>query len=177
MNGFVKVHPEELPGNAIALFNRGWALLTAGDREKWNTMTISWGQLGELWNLPICTVFVRPARYTYSFMERSDSYTVCLFDAGAYRKELGYLGSASGRDVDKMSGCGLTPVELDGGLTAFAEASAVLVIDKLYDHQFDPARVPERIMKDAKPFNYANVAPDDLHRIYIGAIREAYVRQ
>lgn len=177
MNDFIKVSPDELPGNAIRMFNKGWALLTAGDREKWNTMTISWGQLGELWTLPVCTVFVRPARYTYSFMERSDSYTVCLFDEGAYRRELGVLGSESGRDIDKMSGCGLTPVALEGGLTAFREARIVLVIDKLYDHQFDPKQMPEDIMKTAKPFNYSGVADDDLHRLYIGKIREAYLRK
>ena len=36
------------------------ALLTAGDREELNTMTIGWAQLGSIWNVPACTVFVRP---------------------------------------------------------------------------------------------------------------------
>lgn len=31
-------------------FNNQWALLTAGDETNFNTMTISWGGMGTLWN-------------------------------------------------------------------------------------------------------------------------------
>ena len=44
-------------------------LLTAGNRDRFNTMTIGWGGLGTLWGMPVCTVYVRPERYTYEFME------------------------------------------------------------------------------------------------------------
>lgn len=31
------------------LFNKHWALLTAGEGERANPMTISWGSLGTIW--------------------------------------------------------------------------------------------------------------------------------
>ena len=40
-----------------------WAVLTAGEKEKFNAMTISWGGLGTIWNKPVVTVYVKPIRY------------------------------------------------------------------------------------------------------------------
>ena len=41
MSNFKAVDPKEIAGNAISLFDDGWALLTAGTADKYNTMTIS----------------------------------------------------------------------------------------------------------------------------------------
>ena len=68
----MKLHPvdsKELSPALLRAFGAQNALLTAGDRERRNTMTIGWCQAGRLWNLPVCTVYVRPERYTYQFME------------------------------------------------------------------------------------------------------------
>ena len=62
-----------------------------------NTMTISWGSLGELWNKPVVTVYVSSSRYTHQFMEKNDHFTVAFFPA-EYRQALQYLGSHSGRE-------------------------------------------------------------------------------
>ena len=35
----------------------------------YNTMTISWGGLGTLWERPVATVYVKKNRYTLAFME------------------------------------------------------------------------------------------------------------
>ena len=48
-------------------------LITAGTKEKCNTMTASWGGLGVLWGGPVATVYIRPQRYTMEFVEGSDS--------------------------------------------------------------------------------------------------------
>ena len=37
----------------FAQFDKKWALLCAGTKEKHNTMTISWGGMGTLWSKPI----------------------------------------------------------------------------------------------------------------------------
>ena len=96
------------------LFDDQWGILTAGDKDAFNSMTISWGMLGTLWCMPhkgknVCAVFVNPARYTYGFMEKSDYYTVSFFDNKKYQKALGIMGSKSGRDMDKAKASGLTP--------------------------------------------------------------------
>ena len=47
--------------------------------EQYNAMTISWGSLGVMWDRPFVQVVVRPQRYTFEFMERFDTFTVCAF--------------------------------------------------------------------------------------------------
>lgn len=44
-------------------FDKKWALLTAGKIDNFNSMTISWGGLGTLWNKPVATVYVRTSIY------------------------------------------------------------------------------------------------------------------
>ena len=66
-------------------FNKDWALLTAGDKNKYNTMTISWGTLGILWNKEVVTVFVRKSRYTHEFIENNEYFTVSFY-SDEYKK-------------------------------------------------------------------------------------------
>ena len=56
-------------------------LLTSGDlgSHQFNAMTIGWGSIGYIWRRPFIQVVVRPTRYTYQFMEKYDSFTVCAF--------------------------------------------------------------------------------------------------
>ena len=46
------------------------------------------------------TVYIRPQRYTKEFVDSADYFTLTFFDG--YKKELGVLGSKSGRDSDKI---------------------------------------------------------------------------
>ena len=67
------------------LFNDNWALVTAGSLTHYNTMTISWGSLGCIWNgedsaRPIVSVYVKPCRYTHDFIEKNEIFTVTFFD-------------------------------------------------------------------------------------------------
>ncbi len=48
MNETKEIKPTEIKENAEELFDRKWALVTAGVPGDVNTMTISWGSLGEL---------------------------------------------------------------------------------------------------------------------------------
>jgi len=42
-------------------------------------MTISWDELGTLWNKSVTTVYVKPCRYTYNFMEENDYFVLSFF--------------------------------------------------------------------------------------------------
>ena len=71
----MNLHPVELQTltpEVLRVFGAQPPLLTAGDKSGCNTMTIGWCQMGQLWSLPVCTVYVRPERHTFSFMESSD---------------------------------------------------------------------------------------------------------
>lgn len=121
------------------MFNNQWALVTAGDITHYNTCTIAWGSLGTIWGGPgrgrsIVTVYVNPDRYTWEFLQNSDTFTVEFFPE-QYHQALGYLGSRSGRDEDKVAAVGFTPKEVSGGVT-FEEANLTFVCHKLYAGEF-----------------------------------------
>ncbi len=153
----------EFNADAFHIFDRDWALVTAGDLERFNTMTVSWGGLGTLWGRPVATVYVKPLRYTHDFLERSDVFTVSFYPA-QYRKALTVLGTLSGRDGDKVGKAGLTPVAAGDGVT-FREACKTLVCRKIYRQDMDVAAMPADV---AEAF-YKTEAP---HTMYIGQVLE-----
>ena len=69
----------EFTTDILSVFDKKWALLTAGDKDKFNTMTVSWGGLGTIWGKPVATVYVRKSRYTHDFMEDNDYFTVSFY--------------------------------------------------------------------------------------------------
>ena len=105
---FQEISVEQLKDNPFTLINKDWMLITAGNQESHNTMTASWGGVGELWGKYVSTIYIRPQRYTLEFLEREDTYSLCFFDP-EYRPALNLCGSKSGRDVDKDKETGLTP--------------------------------------------------------------------
>ena len=120
------VDPKTLSPEIFRVFGTQNALLTAGDQTACNTMTIGWCQIGRLWNLPVCTVYVRPERYTYAFTESHDYFTVSILPA-TEKKTMGFCGTKSGRDVNKIKECGLTVCYGAGDAPFFDEAELVLV--------------------------------------------------
>ena len=151
----------EFTTNIFEQYDKKWALLTAGDKEKFNTMTISWGGLGTLWNKPVATVYVRTSRYTHDFMDNNEYFTVSFFPEEC-KKVLGVLGSKSGRDMDKIHESGLTPKTVDGSVT-FEEAEVTLLCRKLMKQPLEPANMNADI---AEQF-YGKEA---MHDMYVGEV-------
>lgn len=149
--------------NSLQIFNKDWALLTAGDKDNFNTMTIGWGGLGTLWSKPVVTVYVKPCRYTHEFAERSEYFTVSFFD-GKHKDALGVLGTKSGRDCNKVALSGLTPRFLEHGVT-FDEACTTFVCKKIYRQDLDLDAIPQ----DARDRYYQTEAP---HTMYVGEVVE-----
>lgn len=168
-----ETHYSELNINPMTKIAKEWMLITAGTEGGYNTMTASWGHMGAIWGhgggTPTTCVYVRPQRYTKEFMDREPLYTLCFFPP-EYKKALGYLGSHSGRDEDKVAKMGLTPVFADG-TTFFAEADLVIVCRKLYRAPLlEECFVDKEIVED----NYPN---RDFHDLYIGEILKVYVKE
>ena len=107
----------ELNFNPVTMISNEWMLITAGTEESYNTMTASWGHIGSIWGhgsrAATSCVYLRPQRYTKEFVDREPLYTLSFFDP-EYKNALGYLGSHSGRDEDKVAKMGLTPVFAGG---------------------------------------------------------------
>ena len=48
-----KLEVKDLKENFFEAIGKEWMLVTAGTKEKFNTMTASWGGIGWLWNKPV----------------------------------------------------------------------------------------------------------------------------
>ena len=68
---YKEINIRELKDNFVKMISNDWALLSAGKKDDFNTMTVSWGGIGELWGKDVCFVFVRPQRYTFEFIEKN----------------------------------------------------------------------------------------------------------
>lgn len=150
--------------DAYEVFHRSWALLTAGTMDAHNAMTISWGGLGCLWNQSVATVYVRHSRYTYEFMENNDCFTVSFYPDEC-RDALKLLGTLSGRDTDKITRAGLTPVAMGDSVT-FAQAKITLLCRKVYHQDMTAENIdPELYARFYEP-------GEQPHRLYIGKVLE-----
>ena len=129
MKKFETILPQEWTGNPFITINDDWLLVTVDDGEKVNTMTASWGSLGILWGQKVATIYIRPQRFTYSLLEKADHFSLTVLP-DSFRKELNYLGTASGRDEDKIKTAGLSLQYMDG-IPYFEEARLVFFCDKL----------------------------------------------
>lgn len=122
---------------AFQTIGNEWALLSAGNEQRFNAMTISWGSLGFIWQRPIVTVLVRPQRYTHEFMDRFPNFSVSFF-ARQHHEALNILGTESGRDSDKIARSGLTPYFAEGA-PVFHEAYLTVIARKLYRGKLEGA--------------------------------------
>lgn len=143
-----------------------WALLTAGTKEKFNTMTISWGGFGTIWNKPVVIIYVRPNRYTYEFIENNEYFTISFYD-DKYKKDLGILGSKSGREIDKVSLTKLTPEFLKEGIT-FKQAELTIFCKKTYFQDLDIKNINNKSILQSEIDRFYNNEP--MHRMYIGEV-------
>ena len=132
-----KLEVKDLKENFFEAIGKEWMLVTAGTKEKFNTMTASWGGIGWLWNKPVAFVFIRPERYTYEFVEKNDHLTLSFL--GEENKKIhAVCGSKSGRNIDKVKETGLKPVFTENGNVLFEQARLSLECKKLYADGIKP---------------------------------------
>lgn len=168
-NKFREISPMEITENTFSMIGHDWMLITAGNLQKYNTMTASWGGLGVLWGKKICFCVVRPHRYTYEFMEREGSFTLSFFDE-QYRSALNFCGANSGRDVDKAAAAGITPMEDVTGRVHFEEARCVIECKKIYFQDLEPENFLDADIHKSYPNK-------DYHRMYVGEITRVLVKE
>lgn len=130
---FKSIKPEELQDNPFTLIGKDWFLMTAEKEGKVNTMTVAWGGLGVLWGKNVVFIAVRPERYTYEFVEFADTFSLTVFDK-SFRKQLGFCGTKSGRDYDKVKECNFNVV-YDDKTPYFEEARLSLTCKKIANPQ------------------------------------------
>ncbi|MBO5464052.1 MAG: flavin reductase family protein [Alistipes sp.] len=170
MQDFIEIDPKQISDNFIKAIGSDWALVTAGDHVEQNTMTVSWGGVGIMWNYPVAIVVIRPQRYTFEFTERCDKLTLSFLPE-QFRKALTYCGTHSGRDEDKISNAGLSVTFTEEDTPAIAEARLVLECRKLYTDTIKAENFIERgIVERWYP-------ESDFHKVYVLQITNAYIKK
>jgi flavin reductase (DIM6/NTAB) family NADH-FMN oxidoreductase RutF len=148
-----------------SLLARQWLVLTCGDLKtgRYNSMTVGWGSFGVMWNKPFVQVVVRPTRYTYEFMNRYPTFTLCALGK-KYREALQILGTRSGRDGNKIAETGLTPIpSTKVAAPGFNEAQLILELKKMYWEDFRPENFLDPAIEELYP-------QKDYHRLFYGEI-------
>ena len=150
------------------------AILSVGDKENHNSMTIGWGALGSAWKKPIFSVYVKPESYTHEFMEKYDIFTVSFIKGNIYGNHLLY-GSVSGRNFDKEKISGTHIKFLDDGGITFDEAEEVYVCKKIAVSHLKEEDVDKSII-DLFNNNLPVYQSTKPHTVYTGEIIGHYVK-
>ena len=164
---FKEINIREINQSAVKMISDDWALVTASADGVTNTMTVSWGGMGEIWGKDVVYIFIRPQRYTYELLEKTNDFSMSFF-GGEYKKELAYCGRNSGRNGDKFEATGLTKVTLDG-VECIEQANVNLVLKKLAFQDIDP----KGFIDESIESNYNG----DYHRVYIAEIVKTYIAE
>lgn len=165
------ITPEQLDRSPFKMIGKDWMLICPPDQSKEskiNAMTASWGGVGILWHKPICTLYIRPQRYTYPLCEENDVFSVC-FPPEEYREQMRVCGTKSGRDMDKLKECNLPVAECDG-VRYIDNSDVVFIVKKLYADN-----IKEECFIDQSPLS--NYAKKDYHRYYICEIVKILVKE
>jgi len=168
MEGYKRIAPENIPGNIYKMLSQDWMLITAGNNEKFNMMTASWGGLGNLYQKPVAFCFINPSRYTYQLMEKNDTYTLTFYNEGS-REALKLCGSQSGRNTDKVKASGLTPLTTPSGSKAFKEAWLIIECKKMVAQSLNPEALKNETLKQ----EWEGKA---MHKMYIGEIINVWMK-
>lgn len=112
--------------------SNNWMLVTAGTPEDLGTMTISWGGNGFIWKKDVIFMVIRESRNTLNYLKEHQTFSLTLFD-DTYRDKLTFCGRNSGRDVNKVAQCHLTPLYYGNEQTPyFDEAHTTIICRQLY---------------------------------------------
>lgn len=163
---FREISAKEIDTNLIKAIADEWMLISAGDSDKYNMMTASWGFAGEMWGEDSVIAMIRPQRYTMEFVDKSDYFALSFY--GDNKEIHKVCGSKSGRNVDKTALTGLTPV-FENNTVYFKEARMVIVCKKQYVSQLDESKFTQN-----EPLKW--YADKDFHYMIIGKIEKVLVK-
>lgn len=173
MHTFQPYPLELLEWNPTEKISKDWFALTTEADGKANAMTCSWGGTGYIWNKNSLTCYVRGSRYTKEILDKSEYYSCCFFDdkSKGIKNSLKYLGSASGRNEDKIKTIGFNIQHFGEHQVPYIdEANFVFIMRKLSCTHMSKEGIldPEIIDQFYKD--------DDYHYIYIGEIVQVLAR-
>jgi len=147
--------------------NGGLFLTTCAKPGEPNTMTIGWGGIGCFFSKPVFYVPVRTSRHTFGLLKQSGEFTVSI-PLHDMSEELLFAGTASGRDVAKFTGHGLTVAPaLDLSTPVVAECERHFECRVFASTDVTEGAVPEDMLTRWYPDR-------DMHILFFGEILRCY---
>ena len=157
----------------------GGVLVTAKSGGTVNSMTIGWGMMGRVWNLPTVIIWIREGRFTRSLLDEAGDFTLNVPHGDTPTKILAFCGAKSGRDVNKPEHLGLTLVDSDlVKAPGIKELPLTLECRIMYRQLLDKNAVPEDIRTTMYPQDVPGTHPmanKDYHFVYYGQILKSYI--
>jgi flavin reductase (DIM6/NTAB) family NADH-FMN oxidoreductase RutF len=154
-------------------------LITTKLDGKVNTMTIGWGHIGIEWGKPIFIAYVRESRHTYTMLEGNGEFTVNIPMGQVDKKILGYCGTKSGRNTDKIRDMDLTLEDPSViSVPGIKELPLTLECKVIYKQKQDLSAIPSELLEKYYPQDIAD--PDqgrnrDRHVAFYGEIVDSYI--
>ena len=149
-------------------------LITTKNGDFVNTMTIGWGHLGIEWGKPIFVAYVRESRHTKTMLENNGEFTINVPMGNVDKNILGFCGTKSGRDLDKIQELGLHLVESDVvSVPGIAELPLTLECKVIYKQDQEPKAIDPDL--DARYYTKGTKNEGDYHTAYYGEITACYI--
>lgn len=147
---------------------------------RFNTMTIGWGSVGVEWGKPIFTAYIREGRFTKGQLDKNPEFTISVpLNHKDAAKLLGYCGSHSGRDTDKLKDTGITLEDPEvNSVPGIKEAPLTLECNVIYTQMQDYKFAQDPGIADYYPQDVPSTATGsnkDNHLTVIGEIVNAYI--
>ena len=170
---------EYLP-TIIGELKRG-ILVNTKNGDKVNSMTIAWGQVGIEWGKLFFTAYIRHGRFTHEQIENTKEFTVSIpvKRTPEISKAIGYIGSRTGRDINKLADMNLTVIDgIEVKTPAIKEIPLTLECKVIYQQEQEINNIPSDIKDSCYPQNIPSSNPmanKDYHTVYYGEIVNAYI--
>jgi len=163
-----EVNAFDYAGEICKAMQKGILLTTAYNGQV-NTMTIGWGHMGIEWGRPIFVAYVRESRHTKQLLEKNGEFTVNIPLEECDGKILGFCGSKSGRDVDKIKELGLTLEDPETvSVPGIRQLPLTLECRVIFQQEQPLSKIGEGICQ-------RYYATGDPHTVYYGEILSAYI--
>jgi len=172
---FKSVDVKSIPEDVFKLISEDFAVLTAGDSSRYNSMVAGWGGWGVIFGKPSTFLMLRSNRYTLELMRKKQTYTMAFFDE-EYKPDIMEFGKSSGRDSDaKMKNTKLTAVQTPTGNMTFKESKLIIECKLVQVTTVSPddfyTEESKKFITDA----YAEVK--GYHKVVFGEITNVWVRE
>ena len=156
-------------------------LINTKHNNKIDSMTIGWGQIGIEWGKLFFSAYIRHGRFTHKQIENTKEFTVSIpiERTQEISKAIGYIGSRSGENINKLEDMNLTPINgINVQSPAIKEIPLTLECKVIYQQEQDINNIPQDIKDSCYPQDIPSDNPRanrDYHTVYYGEIVNAYI--